>query len=113
MANRIDRVNSLLEQEIGKLIQREIFLTNAMATLNYVTTTPNLIEARVYVSVYPEEKTEEYFKLLRKEVGLIQREINETLRMRPVPKIIFLKTEAQKKAGEVEQLLNQLKKEEK
>jgi ribosome-binding factor A len=113
MINRVDRVNALLEQEIGKLMHREVFLPNALATLNYVKTTGNLIEARVYVSVYPEEKTEEYFRLLKKETILIQREINRTVKMRPVPKIIFLKTEAPKKAGEVEKLLSQLKKEEK
>lgn len=113
MPKRIEKVNSLLEQQIGKLIHKEIYLAGAMATLTRVETTPNIIETKVYISVYPEEKSEEYFKILTRALPFIQSKINQTMNMRPVPKIIFVKDEIPKKAEHIEQLFNQLKKEEK
>jgi len=108
------KINSLLEREIGKIIQREIFFPNGvLPTLTRVETTSNLIEAKVYISVFPENKSEEVLKTLNKEVYDIQQEINKKLNMRPVPKIRFIKDEILIHAGRIEELLAQLKKDEK
>ena len=99
-----------MEHEISKIIQREIgFPDNVLVTLTHVKATANLIEAKVYISVYPEEKSGEVLKILEKEVWNIQQKINKKLNMRPVPKIIFILDKAESKAGRVEELLNQLK----
>ena len=46
--NRIEKVNSLLEKEISKIIQREImFSGGVLVTLTHVEATANLIEAKV------------------------------------------------------------------
>lgn len=112
--NRIEKVNSLLEREISKIILREIALPDGvMATLTHVDTTSNLIEAKVYISTFPEEKSGEVLKTLNKEVFDIQQKINKKLNMRPIPKIIFSKDENTKKAGRIEELLETLKKEKK
>lgn len=112
--NRIDKVNSLLEHEISKILQREIFFPNgSLVTLTRVETTPNLIEAKVFISVLPEDKIGKVLETLKREVFGIQKQINKKLNMRPIPKIIFVKDEAVAKAGRVEQILAQLKKEEK
>jgi ribosome-binding factor A len=108
--NRIDKVNSLLEHEISKIIQREIsFPDNILATLTHVKATANLIEAKVYISVFPEEKADEAMKTLKKEVYSIQQEINKKLNMRPIPKIIFVIDKKEAEANRVEELLAQLK----
>jgi len=112
--NRIDKVNSLLEREISQIILRELFFPqNILVTLTHVEATGNLIEAKAYVSVYPEEKFEEAMRILKREVAGIQKEINKKLNMRPIPKIIFVKDTDAGKAGRVQELLNQLKNEEK
>lgn len=111
MNNRIEKVNSLLEREISKIIQREImFPEGVLATLTRVDCTPNLIEAKVYISAYPEEKSGEIFKILNKEVYSIQQQINKKLKMRPIPKIIFVIDKKEAEAGRIEELLEQLKK---
>lgn len=113
-SNRIDKVNSLLEHEISKIMQREVaFPAGALVTLTHVETTSNLIEAKAYISVLPEDKIDKALAVLKKEVFGIQQKINKKLNMRPIPKIIFVKDEAVSKAGRVEQILAQLKKEEK
>ncbi len=111
MTNRIDKVNSLLEHEISKLIYREVaFPDGVLVTLTRVYATANLIEARVYISVYPEEKSAEVLKILKKEVYGIQQEINKKLNMRPIPKIIFVIDKKEAEAGRIEELLQKIKK---
>jgi len=111
--NRIKKVNSLLEQEIGKIILREFYFPGIMITLTYVAASSNLFEAKVYISAYPDARLDEIVEILNKNVFKIQSEINEKLKMRPVPKIKFVKDKEMPASGRVEELLSQLKKGEK
>lgn len=112
--NRIDKVNSLLEHEIGAIIQREVhFPDGALVSLARVETTSNLIEAKVFISCFPEDKIDDAIDSLTKEVYDIQQKINKKVNMRPVPKIRFVKDTTEAKAGKIESILAQLKKEEK
>ena len=110
MANRIDRVNSLLEREISKVLLRDFEFFDAMVTLTHVDATLNLIEARAYISVFPEEKADKIIAILNRGVYEIQQKINKMLNMRPIPKITFVKDEKIKEAARVEELLGKLKK---
>lgn len=113
MSNRIEKVNSLLEQEIGKIILKDFNFEGAMVTLTHVDAAANLIEAKVYISVFPEDKSEEVLKILGKEVYDIQQKINKKLNMRPIPKIIFVKDKKIEEAAKIESLLEGLKKDKK
>lgn len=113
MPNRIERVNSLLEREIGNIIQREIsFPDGVLVTLTHVEVTANLIEARVFISVLPEQKLDQAIKILNNSVFDIQKKINKKLNMRPIPRIMFVKDQIISKVGRVEELLAELKEEE-
>ena len=106
MSNRIEKVNSLLEREIGKIILKDFaFSPEILVTLTRVDTTANLIEAKVYISVWPEEKSAGILNALQKSVYDIQYKINRTLRTRPVPKIRFVKETEISKASRIEELL--------
>ena len=108
--NRILRVNSLIQEELSKLILRDFdFPIDILVTLTRVEATPNLIEAKAYVSVYPEEKADEIIRILGKSIYDIQYKINRTLRMRPIPKIIFVKEKNISEAGRIEELLSKVK----
>lgn len=111
---RIEKVNSLLEREIGQILQREIiFPADVLVTLTRVDSTANLIETKVYISVLPDQKADQVMDILKRNIYDIQQKINRKLNMRPIPKIIFVIDKDASKAGRVEELLNQLKKEEK
>ena len=110
MSNRIEKVNSLLEQEIGKAILKDFDFSGTLVTLTHVEATPNLIEAKAYVSVFPEEKTQWVLKVLNGQVQSIQQKINKKLNMRPIPRILFVGDEKIKEAARVEELLSKLKK---
>lgn len=114
MSNRIDKVNSLLRDEISKILLHDFnFSPEILVTLTRVECSANLIEAKAYVSVFPDEKSDVILSALKKSVYDVQYKINRALRQRPVPKIIFVKDEVISHAGRIEELLNQLKKDEK
>lgn len=111
MSNRIEKVNSLLQHEIGKIILRDFaFSPEILVTLTRVETTANLIEAKAYISVFPEEKADGIIRAFSKSVYDIQYKINRTLRMRPIPKIKFVKETEISKAAKIEELLVKAKK---
>lgn len=120
MSNRIQKVNSLLEQEISKIILRDFYFPETLITLTHVDSSANLIEAKVYVSVFftgkeggSDEKMDKIVAILNKGAYTVQQKINELLRMRPIPKIRFIRDKELIKADRVEGLLAKLKKEEK
>jgi len=106
MTNRIDRVNSLLQHELSKILLKDFaFSPEILVTLTRVDTTGNMIEAKAYVSVFPEEKSAGILNALQKSTYDIQYQINRTLRMRPVPKIRFVKETEVLHAAKIEELL--------
>ena len=113
MSNRIEKVNSLLEQEISKIILRDFYFSEALVTLTHVDSSANLIEAKAYISVFPDEKIDKIIEILNKGIYSVQQKINKRLKMRPIPKIKFVKDNELIKAGKVEELLGQLKNSEK
>lgn len=113
MSNRIQKVNSLLEQEIGKIILRDFYFPGALVTLTRVDSSANLIEAKVYISVFPDKDIDKIVDTLNKGAYSVQQKINKLLKMRPIPKIKFVKDKELIKAGRVEELLGQLKNNEK
>ena len=118
--NRIQKVNSLLEHEIGKIIQRDFdFPPNVLVTLTHVDASANLIEAKAFISVFftqqnlgkaepDENKVNNIIKMLNNRVYDVQKEINKKLNMRPIPKIKFVKDINIKSASRVEELLASL-----
>ena len=113
MTTRIEKVNSLLEHEISKILVRDFSFSGSLVTLTHVDTSPNLIQTKAYISVMPEEKTGHVIEVLNKGVYDVQKKINKMVNMRPVPKIVFVRDKEISSAARVEELLEQLKKEEK
>ncbi|MEK7124712.1 MAG: 30S ribosome-binding factor RbfA [Patescibacteria group bacterium] len=109
MTKRIEKVNSLLEHEIGNILLKDFKFDGALVTLTHVEATANLIEARAYISVLPEENSQKVISALNRNVQNIQRQINKKLNMRPIPKIIFVKDEQIAEAGKIESILSRLK----
>ena|SRR3989344_8538348 len=113
MSNRVEKVNSLLLHEVGMILQKDFNFPGGLVTLTRVDTTPNLIEARCYISVMPEDNADSIIKTLNKAVFDVQQNINRMVNMRPVPKIIFVKDTQVAAAAKVESILGQLKNEQK
>jgi len=107
---RVEKIQSLIQQELAKIILREIdFPQNVLATITRVYVPSNLEVANVYISVLPEEKTSEVFQSLNRNIYSLQQFLNKKLRMRPVPKIQFFREKKIAEASRVEELLAEIK----
>ena len=110
MSDRVQRVNSLIKTELSKILIKEVdFSKNVLITITQVQTSSNIIEANVYISVLPEEQTDKVFQVLNKIIHSVQQDLNKRLRMRPVPKIKFLREHRTVEAAKVEELLEEIK----
>lgn len=112
MNQRIKQVNELLHREIGSLIVKESELPEgSVVTITRVDTSPNLQQAKVYISVIPEGQNKEVLLLLKKNIFTIQQDLNKRLHMRPVPKIIWMSDKGSKDVNRVEEILNSIQQE--
>ncbi len=92
MAHRIERVNSLIRQEISELLQRQVKdprLGNFI-TVTEVSTSPDLKYARVFVSrIGSKEEKQETLSVLASAAGFFRRELAVRLKLRYIPELSF------------------------
>jgi ribosome-binding factor A len=109
---RIEKVNSLIQQELGATILREIdVFPGTLLTITRVECSSSLFHSKVYISVIPEDKFDDVLSLLNRHIYDLQQILNKKLKMRPVPKIEFVKETKTKEAGRIEELLLKIEKE--
>jgi len=103
---RIEKINNLLQELLAQMILKEFCQSrDIIISLTRVETTDNLTEAKVFISVIPNEKRQPIVAALNKEVYFFQGLLNKKLKMRPVPKIAFYEDVQPVKAEEVEKIL--------
>lgn len=91
MNKRIEQINELIKRELGQIILREVDLReNTLVTIIDVESASNFQTAKIQISIIPESRAEEVMKELNKQIYSMQQILNKHLKIRPVPKIIFL-----------------------
>ena len=111
MTRRIQRVSQLIKKELSQLLLKEVdFPEGVLVTITRVETSANLFQAKVYISVMPEEKLSKVLQILDKLIYFLQQRLNKRLKMRPIPRIIFMEEKATAEAGRVEELLEEIHK---
>jgi len=92
MAHRIERVNSLIRQEISQLLQRQVKdprLGNFIAVTE-VSTSADLKRAKVFIShIGSEEEKQETLSTLASASGFFRRELARRLKLRYIPELSF------------------------
>jgi ribosome-binding factor A len=109
MSKRIQRLNELIKEELGKILLKEgDFPKGVLVTITRVETLPNLSEAKVWISVLPEDQAQKIIGDLNRKIYFLQQKINKIFKMRIVPKIRFLVETKTKEAARVEELLQKI-----
>ena len=92
MAHRVERVNSLIRQEISELLQRQVKdprLGNFIAVTE-VSTSPDLKYAKIFVSrLGSEGNKQETLNALASASGFFRSELFKRLRLRHTPELSF------------------------
>jgi len=91
MYHRTDRFNELLRTEIAKILIREIQEDRkTLITITKVKTSPDLLEAKVFISILPDNKSKVILQKLNKKIYFIQQKLNKVISSRRVPKSVFV-----------------------
>lgn len=114
MSHRSERLNNLIQEEVSRLLHEEVeFGLDTLVTVTNAEVSLDTAHAKIYISVLPKNKTGNVFKTLKKNVYHLQQILNNTLRMRPVPKIEFELDKSINNFEHVEKLIEEIKQEEK
>ncbi len=106
MSHRIAKLNSLIQQELGRIIKEEVELPrDVFITISKVETSVDAKHVGVYVSAIPKNKTASVFRKLNQNVYRIQQILNRKLVMRFVPKIRFIIDHSEEHADRIEKIL--------
>lgn len=108
---RVPQVNQLIKKELSQIMLREAdFPEGVLVTLTRVETSANLIQVKAHISVMPQEMSRHVLEILKKLVYDLQQKLNDRLKMRPIPKIMFIEERQTAEAGRVEELLEEIHK---
>jgi len=110
---RVKRINELLKRQIGQTILEEVdFPKNILVTVSGVETSQDVTHCKVSIAVFPASETKNALAILQKFIYPIQKLVNKSLRMRPVPQIRFVEEKDMAPAQRVEAILENIKIEE-
>jgi ribosome-binding factor A len=92
VSRRTERVNDLIRDELSDLLLREVRdpRLGGLISLTRVEVTPDLSDARVFVSVMGEPKEQaEATRVLNAAAAFFHRELKQRLQIRRVPFLVF------------------------
>jgi ribosome-binding factor A len=110
MSQRTERVDELLRQEIGALLQKEVADPRiGFATITDVETSPDLRHAKVWVSVIGEPADRETtVRVLQQAMGFVRHELGKRLRIRRIPELHVRLDDSAERGTRVLHLLTEL-----
>ncbi|HNS30541.1 MAG TPA: 30S ribosome-binding factor RbfA [Tenuifilaceae bacterium] len=90
---RLTKVARQVQKDLGEIFQRQSqsLFQGRMITVTTVRVSPDLSVAKVYLSIFPTEKKEEVFELIKQNTKTIRHELAQRIRnqMRIVPELAF------------------------
>ena len=106
---RQKKISRLIQKELSKIFQKEIplFLGSIIASVTIVWVSPDLANAKVFVSFFPVKNPEQALKLIKKNKGLFRKRLGESLRkqLRIVPVLEYFLDDSAAYAEEINRLL--------
>ncbi len=111
MSRRTDRLNEVFKREISKLLEREVNdprLSNFISVTR-VETSPDLRNAKVFVSVLGEESSKlEVIEGFNTAANFLRRKLSSCLRLRVIPHLSFYYDDSIEQGAKVLKVLDQV-----
>jgi ribosome-binding factor A len=112
MAYRVERINSLIRQELSELLRREIKdpRLSGMISITAVETAPDLKYAKIFVSTLGGvAERDEVLKGLGRASGFLRSELTHKLDLRTAPELDFRWDESIEHGAHILELLDKVK----
>ncbi len=106
--NRIEKVNSLIQQILGGILQPYLENINAIVTISKVETSRDLKWAKVWISIVNGEDGQ-ILNHLKNNIFEIQGELNRTMEIKIVPRISFYLDTSARHAQHLDEIFKRLK----
>lgn len=106
MANKVERIQSLIAKNLAEIIQFELKDPRlGFVSIPEVKVTNDFSYAKIYVSFYKEEDIIPGIEVLERSKGYIRSELAKRLDIRRIPELSFVLDETFKKAKQLEELI--------
>src|SRR4029077_19450337 len=114
---RQKQMGGLLQEELNKIFQRFglNMLDGGMVSISSVKLTPDLLEARVYLSFLQVANAQEALKKIQEKAGEIKRELGNRVRqqLRRIPEVKYFRDDTLDQVFKMEELFKQISSEKK
>jgi len=108
-SERVKKLNALIQEQLSGIIQKEIELPRGvLLTITKVETYKDLTGCKVFISVFPQEKTERVLKILSSQTYHLHQLLNKKLFIRKVPKLQFIQAREEESAQHLDRLLDEV-----
>lgn len=108
-STRQNKVARLIQKDLAEIIQQlgKPVLQNRMVTVTVVRMSPDLSLAKVYLSIFPSEKKEEFLEHLKQSLKLIRNLLGQRVKnqLRNVPELAFFLDDTLDYVEKIDQLL--------
>lgn len=105
MTLRQEKVNSLLKTLIANFSASNLKTVDALVSILKIETSKDLKQAKVTISILPEEKAEEIFIWFEKNKKQIKKHLSKNLKMKFLPDLKFEIDQAEKARRRIEEIL--------
>lgn len=109
---RTDRIASEIMREVERIIREDVSdpRTQCMFSIAHVDVTRDLRYAKVYVSIYEEDKREPMMKALKSAAGFIRHNLGRRVQLRYTPELLFELDTTIEYGVHIASLINQVRK---
>lgn len=107
-SKRINMISRLIQKELGELFLLETKkMPGTLISVSEVRITPDLSQARVFLSIFPDEKSDEIFHAIQQNTSTIRYNFGKRVhtQLRIIPELIFMKDDSEKIAQRIDELL--------
>ena len=108
MPRRIEQVNEMLRAEIALAIARELDFPDTLLTVTKVACARELDEAKVWISVLPDNRAGSAMQALRRGQSLIRQAIGKKISWRRLPRFIFIFDDTEKHAAVIDNIFKEI-----
>ena len=109
MSNRTVRVNELIQREISDILRKRYQSEAVAVTITEVRVSPDLRDARVFVSVIgSEELADEKLRWLRSRAAEIREELSRRIVLKYLPKFEYILDHSAIKGARILNLLDEI-----
>lgn len=114
MSIRTERLSSVIKRDLGKIIQQGYQRSGSFITITKVDVTPDLLIAKVLISVYAPGKDEDaIFAYIEEQKPSIRKELATKIRhqVRRIPELHFINDKTAEHVEKMEKLFQKIRKE--